>query len=421
MRKMRTARWFSAIILLIFATLLAACGSASSTSTSSPVTITFQDQFNDAESAKFMTLVNEFEAQNPNIHVQVIRDNSQGYYDKLVTEILGGKGPDIARVEPPKAAQYVGAGYAAPLDQYFPSDMTSQFFSNTLEPLMKDGKLYGVPQDVSALALFYRTDMFKAASLAGPPTTWDELVTDAIKLTKAPNQYGIGLFGGWGAFEFYPWFWQAGGEMLQQTNGKYTAAFNSPEGVKALQFWVDLESKYKVMPPGAATLTEDDMKGPFIAGKLAMFTSGPWVVDSLKQANIDGKWAIAPLPKGDQAASVLGGLDLIMLANSSHKAEAGKFLSWLMQDNVQTDWATSLHYIPVKKSLYDNPAFKSDPLIEEFRAVLDTARSRPTIPQAGEVDSAFGNAVQAALSGTRTPQEALNAAAQQANAALSAS
>lgn len=404
--------WLRIVVMATVAALLAA-GSSKSTATqpNEKVTVRFQHQFSDAESKKMAELVQKFETANPGIHVELIRDNDKSYYDKLVTSILGQLAPDIARVEPPKAAQYIAAGYAAPLDQYLPSDLRTQFFSGTVEPLVKGRKLYGLPQDVAVLVLYYRTDMFKAARIAGPPKTWEELLANAKKLTKAPDQYGIGLFGGWGAFEFYPWFWQAGAEMLKQENGKRVPAFNSPEGVAALQFWSDLENKYKVMPPGAATMTEDDVKGPFIAGKLAMFTSGAWSVDSLKKAGIDGKWAVAPLPKGKQEASVLGGMDLIMLAQSKHQAEAGKFLAWLMQNDVQADWAKSLNYLPIKQSMYDDPAFKNDPLMAEFKAALAVARSRPTVAQAGEIDDLFGNAVQGALSGAQTPKEALDAAA----------
>jgi multiple sugar transport system substrate-binding protein len=381
------------------------------------VTITFQEQFNDAESAKMAQLVKQFESTNPNIQVNLVRDNDSSYYDKLVTQIIGGGGPDIARVEPPKAVQYITAQYAVPLDQWFPKSFRKQFFRSTIGPLVRGGKLYGIPQDVATLVLFYRTDLFKRAGIKRAPTTWKELSADAKKLTNGSGRYGIGLFGGWGAFEFYPWLWEAGAQVLKPNGNKMAAAFNSPAGVRALQFWTSLE-KRKLMPPGAATLTEDDVKGPFIAGKLAMFTSGPWSVASLKAAGISGKWSVAPLPKDKTRASVLGGLDVIVLKNSKHKTEAAKFLAWLFSDKVQSDWDTSLGFIPVKKSLYQKSAFKRDPLAKQFYASLQISRSRPVIPQAAQVDNALGDAVQAALSGAKSPKDALDAAAKTANDAL---
>lgn len=386
-----------------------------------PVTLRFANQFSDAESAKMDEIIQKFETENPDIKIEVERNNDSNFYDKLVTSILGEAAPDIARVEPTKAAQYIAAGYAAKLDEYIPQALRDEFFAGTLEPLVKDGSIYGVPQDVSTMVLFYRTDLFSAASIANPPATWDELVTDSQALTKDtngdgnPDVYGIGLFGGWGAFEFYPWFWQAGAVMLNNDNGTITPAFNSPEGVSALQFWVDLENKYKVMPVGLATAGEDDVKGPFVAGQIAMFTSGPWTIASLKQnTEIDGKWAIAPLPAGKTSASVLGGMDLIVLDQSQHKAEAARFINYLMQDSVQVDWAKSLDFLPLKKSMYSDPIFQADPNMQVFSAALDASLSRPTIAQAGEIDDLFGKAVQAALSGGQTAQQALDDAAAKA-------
>jgi multiple sugar transport system substrate-binding protein len=411
-------RWRALGVLVALAALAGLLlASISSAARRDSVTITFQEQFNDAESAEIAKLVTQFEAANPNIHVQLVRDNDSTYYDKLVTQIIGGGGPDIARVEPPKAVQYITAQYATPLDQWFPKSFRRQFFPSTIGPLIRGDSLYGVPQDVATLVLFYRTDLFKSAGITHAPTTWNELYTDAKKLSGG-GRYGIGLFGGWGAFEFYPWLWQSGAQVLKPNGDRMAAAFNSPAGVSALQLWTNLQTQ-KLMPPGAATLTEDDVKGPFIAGKLGMFTSGPWSVQSLKSAGINGKWSVAPLPKGKTRASVLGGLDLIVLKNSKHKAEAAKFLTWLYQDKVQAAWDRALSYIPVKKTLYSTPAFKRDPLSKQFYASLQISRSRPVVPQAAQVDNALGQAVQAALSGAQSPQAALDAAAATANAALS--
>lgn len=399
----------------------ASAASSEPTQAVEPVTLRISHQFGDAEAAQFDKIVAAFEAANPGITIKQERNNESNYYDKLVTTILGNAAPDIARVEPPKAAQYVAAGYAAKLDDLVPAALRSDFFPGTLEPLTKDGSLYGVPQDVATLSLYYRTDLLEAAGFSSAPTTWDELTAAAKAMTKG-DVYGIGLFGGWGAFEFYPWFWQAGGEMFRDEGGKLVPAFNSPEGVAALQFWVDLASKDKVMPPGMATAGEDEVKAPFIAGKLSMFTSGPWSVGSLKAVpEIEGKWAIAPLPKGKVEASVLGGMDVIVLEQSQHKAEAAKFLEYWLSMDVQKDWATTLGFIPVRKSLYDDPAFKSDPTIAIFSQQLAVSRSRPTIAQAGEIDDLFGKAVSAALSGAQTPQEALDEAAAAATQILAGS
>jgi multiple sugar transport system substrate-binding protein len=376
-------------------------------------TITFQNQFSDAEYAEIQKLVAYYEDQNPNVTIELVRDNDSSYYDKLTTQIAAGKGPDIVRLEPPKVAQYITNGWLAPLDDVITDANAGDFFQNTLDAASIDGIPYAVPQDVSTLALFYRTDMLEAAGIETPPTTWDEFVADAEALTQGGN-YGTGLWGGWGAYEFYPWLWQSGAEVLNEDGTE--AVFNTPDAVSALQLWTDLQAT--AMPAGMATATEDDVRGAFVNGNLAMFTSGPYMTSILEEAGIGDVWAVAPLPEGKIAASVLGGMDLAVLNNSKNQEAAKDFLIWLIQDDVQTTWATDLGFVPVKKSLYDAPEFADDPVIAAFGEIIAASKSRPTIPAAGDVDAALGEAVQAALSGAATPQEALDAAVEKANAAI---
>ncbi|GAA2751809.1 sugar ABC transporter substrate-binding protein [Amnibacterium kyonggiense] len=390
---------------------LTGCSGGSGTTGDDKATITFQEQFSDAETAQFTKQLAEFEKQHPNITVKLIRDNDASYYDKLTTQIAAGQGPDIARVEPPRASQFIAAGWVQPLGDAGGS--AKDYFPASLKSVTKDGQLYGVPVDVSALALYYRTDLFKAAGIDAPPATWDEFEADAKTLTKG-DVHGVGLFGGWGGFEFYPWLWQSGAEVVNSDQTK--AVFDSPAAVKALTLWADLQKT--AMPKGMAAATEDDLKGPFISGKLAMLTSGPWMLPSLKSAGIDGKWAVAPLPEGEQAATVLGGLDLVVLKNSKHADAAKTFVKWLMQDSTQKTWASALGYLPVKTSLYSDPAFKDDSSIATFSTVLQQAKTRPTVAAAGDIDTALGAAVQSALSGSKTPQRALDDAVAASNKAL---
>lgn len=398
---------------VVLGATLSACGSSSGDSANGGhVTLTFQNQFSDTESAEITKLVAAYEKGHPDVTIKLARDNDSSYYDKLVTQITAGRGPDIVRLEPPKVSQYAASGFLAPVDGAL--GPSSDYFANTLEAATRDGKVYGVPQDVSTLALFYRKDMFAKAGITAPPATWDELKADATKLTGG-GKYGIGLFGGWGAYEFYPWLWQAGGEVL--TDDGKQPAFDSDAGVKALTLWADLQKT--AMPPGMATATEDDVRGPFVNGNLAMFTSGPYMTSTLDSAGLPkDSWGVAPLPADVESASVLGGMDLAILKNSDHQKEATAFLKWLGSDKIQTEWATDLKYVPAKKSLYEAEPFASDPNIKTFGAIIEASKSRPTVARAADVDTALGNAVGAALSGSASPKDALAKAASEAKDAL---
>jgi len=389
---------------------LAGCTSAGSGS--GKVTLTFQNQFSDTESAEIKTLVGEYESAHPNVTINLVRDNDASYYDKLVTQIAAGKGPDIVRLEPPKVSQYAASGFLAPVDSALSAK--SDYFANTIAAATKGGHVYGLPQDVSTLALFYRKDLFQAAGISAAPSTWEELKADAAKLS-GNGKYGIGLFGGWGAYEFYPWLWQSGAEVLNSEGTK--ATFDSSDAVRALTLWTDLQKSS--MPAGMAAATEDDVRGPFVNGTVAMFTSGPYMTSTLAGSGLKAdQWGVAPLPKDKVSASVLGGMDLAVLKNSKNQAAALDFLKWFGSDKVQTTWASALHYVPAKKSLYDSAPFKTDPTISAFGAIIASSKSRPTVAKAADVDSALGNAVAAALSGSATPEDALKQAVEKANTAL---
>lgn len=406
------------VVVLALAGCSSAGGSGSSGggsgSAAQPATVVFQNQFSDSESTEMAKLVTQFHAKHPNVTIKLARDNDSSYYDKLTTQITAGQGPDIVRLEPPKVSQYLNNGWLAPVNNVVPASAKADYFPNTIAAASKGGDLFGVPQDVSTLALYYRKDLMTTAGITAPPTTWDELTADATKLTSG-NVKGIGLFGGWGAYEFYPWLWQSGAEVLSSDGS--TATFNSPEGVKALQLWTELQKS--AMPKGMAAATEDDVRGPFENGTVAMFTSGPYMVSTLRADKVpDSKWGVAPLPAGKTSTSVLGGMDLSVLKNSKVKPAATEFLTWLMQDSVQQTWATDLGYIPVKQSMYSQPAFAKDPTVSIFKDIVANSKSRPTIARAADVDTALGNAVQAALSGAASPQQALDDAAAKADAAI---
>ena len=88
--------------------------------------------------------------------------------------------------------------------------------------------MWGLPIDGESTGLFYRTDLFKAAGIDGPPTTWDEFQADAEKLTdEAKDQYGYEVFAPEAAYYWYPWLYQAGGDLLSE-DGK-EIVFDSPE------------------------------------------------------------------------------------------------------------------------------------------------------------------------------------------------
>ena len=103
---------------------------------------------------------------------------------------------------------------------------TSKAFRNTA---LLEGSMYGLPWDGETTGLFYRTDLFERAGIDGPPETWAEFEETAAALTDpSENQYGVAMFASEAAYYWYPWLWQAGGDLL--SSGRPGHRVRQPRG-----------------------------------------------------------------------------------------------------------------------------------------------------------------------------------------------
>src|SRR5258708_12137405 len=265
------------------------------------------------------------------------------------------------------------------------------------------------------MALFYNVDMVEKAHLK-PPTTWAEVKEVAGKLTSN-GVYGIAFSAPAteeGSWQFEPWFWGAGGDLKK---------LDSPEGVKALTFWADLvNSGYA--SKSVVTWNQGDVDDQFVAGKAAMMQNGVWNLGSLDKAGI--KYSVVPIPKPDGGAAPgpMGGevLTIPFSKNQNTIQAAVNLVNCLLSDKTMLAWANQNAYIPGRQALaaqltQDSPAMKS------FLDAAAAERSRPGPPanlgpDYSKVSQPLWNAIQAALTGAKTPQQALADAQKQAESAM---
>ena len=140
-------------------------------------------------------------------------------------------------------AEFADLGMIEPLDEWIAKE-PKEFFAN-IPPTFHQkwrGKQHYLPIESGAVALFYNTELFKEAGIAGPPKTWDEFVETAKKLTNPDKVIRYhGHAGGRAAdqhdLRHLSALLQAGGEIIDEKTNK--AVFNSPAGVKAVQWYVD--------------------------------------------------------------------------------------------------------------------------------------------------------------------------------------
>jgi ABC-type glycerol-3-phosphate transport system substrate-binding protein len=209
-----------------------------------------------------------------------------------------------------------------------------------------------------------------------------------------------------------------GGEFLRP--GGREVAFNNPAGVEALQFLVDLVQKAKV-----AYVLPDFADADFGAGKVAMyFATNPGL--AFAKAAVAGRFEIglAPLPFKKTRATLLSGTDVAIMAKATpeQQSAAWKYIKFITGTNGTTRWSLRTFYMPVRASARDSTLMKvhlrQNP---EVRAGLDSlafARAEPSLAEWQEIRDILTDALETAVVGKTSPKQALDSAADKANALL---
>lgn len=314
--------------------------------------------------------------------------------------------PDLLMLDNPDLQEIAQAGVLTPLDQY--GIDSSGFAKGILSAGTYDGKVYGLAPAVSTVALFYNKDMLSAAGIA-VPRTWDELKSAAAKLTR-PGRYGMAVDANAtfeGTWQFLPFLWSNGGDEKQ---------LNTPQAAQALQLWVDLV-KSGSMSKSVLNWTQADVHDQFVAGRTAMMINGPWRIAALNEDQ-SLHWGVASIPvpvAGQTPVTPLGGEVWTVPQNASRdrQVKAAKVLACLNDSANMLTVAKEHFTVPSRSSVAAQYAAQA-PLAAAFVDSVGAARARTGELGASWPKAATGiyTAVQSALTGEQTPEEALKHAQQ---------
>ncbi len=316
-----------------------------------------------------LKIIEMFEAENPDIQVQLEPVGSGDYYARILTQIAAGDPPDLLQIGDDAVPLFVDKGAFVALDQWitsaeYPLD-TGIYLPGMLEPGQWNGGQYLLPKDYSPLAVYYNKTLFDAAGVAYPQEdwTWDDFLSAAQALTISDadgktTQWGVQLPGAWTTgFEY--WVAAAGGRLISEDGSTFLGAMDSPEVQEAVQFYADLYNKHKVAPPPADMNAFGGGNSEFDNGVAAMRIFGRWPQAGMKQ-NPAIDLGIASMPAGKVRANVLfwGGFGISSL--STHPEAAWRFLSYYVGAQgaeVWKDWA-----LPAVASVADEAGLTTDPI-----------------------------------------------------------
>jgi ABC-type glycerol-3-phosphate transport system substrate-binding protein len=261
----------------------------------------------------------------------------------------------------------------------------SNVVSGMLENDTQSGTIYAVPWFGGVRGIWYRTDQFKAAGIASPPTSWAELVGDAKKLmAKYPGTYGLGA-PTYDTPAVASFIWGAGGQIATQQNGKWVAQLTSPQSEAGIKFYVDLYRANHVSPakyigqtelgnPGA---TSGGANEDFALGKLGMYIDGAWASGTFPANAVNkSQWASFPIPSQNgpnPAPAFAGGSDLAVWSGSKYKTAAWDLVQVMDSVPNSTSFANSQGFFPPYTSQLTGGSYSNSQLLSGFaKAATDT-------------------------------------------------
>ncbi|MHA6482084.1 ABC transporter substrate-binding protein [Paenibacillus sp. strain BS8-2] len=423
-------KWVTASVALMLTASLAACSGgnnepaatnsgekAPSESNGKKEEVSFWYLWGGTEGENVEKLISEFNASQDKYEVKGL---SVPDVQKIIVAISSGDGPDITDNFSNNTASYVEKGMLLSLDEYIARDKydVSDFVPAALEAGRYNGELYALPINVNFNMMFYNKTLLAKAGLDTPPSTEEELLDYAIKLTETNADGSIKVLG----FPDFPTVYYGnnmtyalGGNFISE-DGKTLTPDN--EGMKKA---IELLRAYREKFGSDNVLKFNssakylDATDPFIMGNQAIRFDGPWFGNTVKNVlKKDLDYGIAPLPAPAGKPELAGGGEVsastfFIPSNAKSKDGAWAFMSWLMSKENMVKFNDMFANLPARTSVYDDPAFQDIP---DFKAFADAAKnpnlkSFPTFGEQATYSKAIADEFELAINFKKSADEAM--------------
>lgn len=410
-------RTMAACSTVLLAVLSAACATSGQTqtqqadqNTNAPVTLSFWSTGGDDETATFQKAADLYKQKHPNVTVKVQTLSWSDAYAKLLAAATSRSGPDIISGGMTWTIQFGVKGAMVDLRKHGLDSLKAQALPAQWESAISpDGSVFGVPLDMSTLALYYRTDLLEQAKVE-PPKTWEELTAAIGKLKAAGIKKPYSQ--DWGNLDWIGYFnylYQAGGSF-------YTAdckpSLNTPQAEQALKYWVDLYREH-----GAPTATVEGADA--LDTGTAMVVAGNWIAKGIdiNKPKLKDKWAMTTIPAGPAGPTTfIGGRAIGVTSFSKYVQTSTDFVKFMYSDEAITAIADearkrNISYIPPRPDKIVNGSVFAPEQAQVFETAIKAGKAAPGCPGWDESAPDVTKQLQSAILGKADVKTALTEAA----------
>jgi multiple sugar transport system substrate-binding protein len=366
--------------------------------------------------------VARFEADNPDIDVELVIIENAEFDTRLNTGLASGEGPDVFNQWTAFMGTFYNSGLLAPVDPVaFGAESMDDIYAlygDSAEAFLAgatfDGQLYGIPTELSIYGCYANNEMFAAAGLDAAtdfPATWEEMVTVSEALTVrdangVPTQRGFDFQ--WGAsifmyLQFDPMVRQLGASMIDQAT--MGANLDTPEVRQVMQYWNDWTNTWNLGGPQYT-----DPRTGFWNKEVAIDCSqGNWGVPLIEEAGID--WSIHPVPRWESAVNdngfALYAYFLMVNAFSEPEVQAAgwRLVNYLTSTPERA--LTEAGLFQPRADFTQSDTFLNDPVMPLFLQEMSTSFYTPLIPAWTESADVLQRARDRIISGGESADDVL--------------
>ena len=382
-------------------------------------TMQLQPQFTDY----FKNLIATFEAQNPGVKVRWVDVPWSAMESKILTSVSAKTAPDVVNLNPDFASQLATRNAWLDLDDKVSSEVRSTYLPNIWKASTLNGKSFGIPWYLTTRLVIYNTDLLKQAGISKPPATYTELAQVAKQIKERTGKYAFfTTFIPEDSAEVLESFVQMGVTLV---DAQGQAAFNTPEGKAAFQYWVDLY-KNGLLPREALTQGHRHAVEMYQSGQTALLVSSAEFLSTIAKnaPKVALTSATAPQLTGRTGKKNVAVMNLVIPRDSDQPDAALKFALFVTNNENQLSFAKAANVLPSTVQGISDSYFKtlkadtSD--VDKARVVSASQLKQaevliPAMKDLNVLQKAIYENLQAAMLDEKTVDQAVADAAKQWN------
>ncbi|MGK7890545.1 MAG: ABC transporter substrate-binding protein [Leptolyngbyaceae cyanobacterium] len=312
----------------------------------------FTDYFND--------LIAAYEAENPDTTIRWVDVPWGDMQSKILTAVSAGTAPDVVNLNPDFASQLASRNAWLPLDSTVADTEKSVYLPKIWQANTLNEASFGLPWYLTTSVTIYNQDLLDQAGMDAPPRTFAELAIAAQTIRDTTGKYAFFItFVADDAADVLQSLVKMGVTLVDE-NGK--AAFNTPAGKAAFQYWVDL---YQAELLPRDVLTQGHRRGVelYQAGETAMVSSSPYFLDTIANnaPSIAAVSATSPQITGETEAINVAAMNIVIPQATDVPEAALDFALYLTNDANQLSFAKAANVLPSTQAALTDPYFTTAP------------------------------------------------------------